>query len=45
MCYPVPCTNCGKVTWDGCGEHVQDVMAQVPSAQQCTCGDGRSPAR
>ncbi len=22
MCYPVPCQVCGKITWDGCGEHV-----------------------
>lgn len=37
MCYPVHCPKCGKVTWDGCGMHVDDVMADVPREQRCTC--------
>ncbi|WP_281221092.1 hypothetical protein [Nocardia uniformis] len=35
MCYPVNCPSCGKTTWDGCGEHVDDVRAQIPAAQWC----------
>ncbi|WP_207570180.1 hypothetical protein, partial [Mycolicibacter kumamotonensis] len=35
MCYPVPCRVCGKTTWDGCGEHVAEVRAQVPPEQWC----------
>ncbi|MDD7812487.1 hypothetical protein [Mycolicibacter sinensis] len=35
MCYPVPCRVCGKTTWDGCGEHIADVRAQVPPEQWC----------
>src|SRR6476659_8319801 len=29
--------QCGKVTWAGCGQHVDQVMAGVPRDQQCTC--------
>lgn len=38
MCYPVRCAVCGKITWDGCGAHVDDVRATVPPEQWC---DGR----
>lgn len=34
MCSPVPCT-CGKTTWAGCGQHVDDVRQLVPAAQWC----------
>ena len=37
MCSPVRCSTCGKVTWTGCGQHVDAVMADVPRDQQCTC--------
>jgi hypothetical protein len=37
MCSPAPCHQCGKVTWSGCGEHVAEVMVNVPREQQCTC--------
>ncbi len=37
MCSPARCSTCGKVTWSGCGEHVDAVMGDVPRAQQCTC--------
>lgn len=35
MCYPVPCRVCGKITWDGCGEHIAEVRAQVPPERWC----------
>ena len=35
MCRPVPCEVCGKTTWAGCGQHVDQVMAGVPAAQRC----------
>ncbi|SUD48979.1 Uncharacterised protein [Nocardia otitidiscaviarum] len=35
MCYPVPCETCGKTTWAGCGEHVDEVRAQVAEIQWC----------
>ena len=37
MCSPAPCNQCGKVTWTGCGEHIQEALANVPKAQRCTC--------
>jgi hypothetical protein len=37
MCSPAPCYACGKVTWTGCGEHADQVMAAIPEPQRCTC--------
>ncbi|RWA18935.1 hypothetical protein MBRU_17575 [Mycolicibacterium brumae DSM 44177] len=37
MCYPVKCPKCGKTTWDGCGQHIDDVKKNVPDDQWCTC--------
>lgn len=37
MCSPTPCSTCGKITWQGCGQHVDEVMSQVPDAQRCRC--------
>jgi hypothetical protein len=36
MCRPVKCKTCGKTTWAGCGQHVAQVKASVPSGQWCT---------
>ncbi|WP_256461042.1 hypothetical protein [Agromyces larvae] len=35
MCYPVACDVCGKVTWAGCGEHIEQALAGVPEADRC----------
>ena len=35
MCYAVTCRKCGKTTWSGCGQHVDQVMRRVPAAQRC----------
>lgn len=35
MCYPVTCKQCGKTTWKGCGQHVDDVRRSVPAGQWC----------
>ena len=37
MCRPVRCSTCGKTTWAGCGQHIDQVKAQVPRGQWCTC--------
>jgi hypothetical protein len=37
MCSPVTCTSCGKVTWSGCGEHIEQALAGIPEEQLCTC--------
>jgi hypothetical protein len=35
MCRPATCKSCGKTTWAGCGQHVDQVMAGVPRADRC----------
>lgn len=35
MCRAVTCKKCGKTTWAGCGEHVDQVMRGVPSSERC----------
>ncbi|SDP62631.1 hypothetical protein SAMN04489867_3196 [Pedococcus dokdonensis] len=35
MCRPATCKVCGKTTWAGCGQHVDQVMASVPRSDRC----------
>lgn len=35
MCSPITCRICGKTTWTGCGQHVDQVMRNVPASQRC----------
>lgn len=44
MCMTAVCQRCGKTTWAGCGEHVDEVMSGVPAAQQCVCDSNPPPA-
>ena len=37
MCRQVMCKSCKKITWSGCGQHVNQVMAGVPKENRCTC--------
>ncbi|HRO31513.1 MULTISPECIES: hypothetical protein [Micrococcaceae] len=37
MCQAVTCRKCGKTTWAGCGNHVDQVMRNVPVSNRCTC--------
>lgn len=37
MCSPVRCPQCSKVTWTGCGEHIEQALAPFPADQRCTC--------
>jgi hypothetical protein len=37
MCSPALCQSCGKITWSGCGMHVDAVMANVTVERRCTC--------
>jgi hypothetical protein len=30
MCRPATCSKCGKITWTGCGAHVDQVLSKVP---------------
>jgi hypothetical protein len=35
MCRQVTCRKCGKITWAGCGQHVNQVMRGVPASNRC----------
>ncbi len=35
MCRRATCRVCGKTTWAGCGQHVDQVMAGVPASDRC----------
>jgi hypothetical protein len=37
MCMKATCDRCGKTTWKGCGEHVDEVLADVADADRCVC--------
>jgi hypothetical protein len=43
MCHAVTCRTCGKTTWSGCGQHVDQVMKKVPSAQRCAGHENDAP--
>jgi hypothetical protein len=44
MCRAVTCRTCGKTTWAGCGQHVDDVMRRVPSDARCEGHEGEAGA-
>ncbi|MFM2412015.1 MAG: hypothetical protein RLZZ587_348 [Actinomycetota bacterium] len=37
MCSQITCNQCGKATWTGCGQHVEEALAGVKPADRCTC--------
>ena len=37
MCSRVNCRKCGKVTYSGCGQHLDQVFAGVSKSQRCEC--------
>ncbi len=37
MCSRVNCRSCGKPTWSGCGNHVEQALAGVAHADRCQC--------
>ncbi|MFT4279775.1 hypothetical protein [Microbacterium sp.] len=39
MCSRVTCTACGKATWTGCGQHVEEALRGVPDEDRCACHD------
>jgi len=40
MCRPATCRTCDKPTYAGCGQHVEQVLANVPKNQRCKCAPG-----
>ena len=35
MCYRKRCSICGKLTYGGCGKHIEAVLGDVPQEQRC----------
>lgn len=35
MCRRTTCRVCGRMTWAGCGQHVDQVMQGVPGSDRC----------
>ncbi|OUS43907.1 hypothetical protein BE221DRAFT_207201 [Ostreococcus tauri] len=40
MCRRVRCESCGKPTWAGCGNHIEEALAGVPRDERCACPRG-----
>ena len=37
MCSPAVCRVCGKLTYTGCGMHVDQVLGAVAPESRCAC--------
>ena len=45
MCRAVTCKQCGKTTWAGCGQHVDQVLRGVPASQRCPGNHPVAPSK
>jgi len=37
MCSPATCRTCGRATYSGCGQHVEQVLRGVATKDRCAC--------
>jgi hypothetical protein len=44
MCRRISCNRCNKITWSGCGAHVDSVLRGVPMEDRCSC-DAAKPSK
>ena len=35
MCAKITCDTCGKATWEGCGQQVEEALYGVPVERRC----------
>jgi hypothetical protein len=35
MCSKIRCRKCGKPTWSGCGNHIEEALEGIPVSQRC----------
>jgi hypothetical protein len=42
MCSAVRCNKCGKATWSGCGQHIEEALSGFSDAQLCKCNSDLS---
>ena len=45
MCSRTTCRSCGKPTWSGCGNHIEQALAGVPKNQRCVCREAKAQAK
>lgn len=45
MCRRVECRKCGRPTFAGCGQHVEQVLGDVPRAERCRCAEEKRAAK
>lgn len=43
MCQKTTCGRCGKATWSGCGQHVDQALAGVPQSARCQGHESEKP--
>ena len=37
MCHQITCPTCNKPTWEGCGQHIEIALKNVPVSARCSC--------
>lgn len=37
MCYVITCQKCNKLSWRGCGNHLESIKKQIPINNRCNC--------
>jgi hypothetical protein len=37
MCHEIKCSKCKKLTWSGCGNHLENLFAKIQYNQRCWC--------
>ena len=45
MCRRVDCPKCGKPSYRGCGQHVEQVLGDVPAERRCSCSAEQEPRK
>jgi len=44
MCSRVNCRKCGKATWSGCGQHIEEALHGIPQVDRCQGHENDAPA-
>lgn len=42
MCRRVSCNKCGRPTYAGCGQHIEQVLGDVSPADRCKCREKKA---
>ena len=45
MCRRIQCSECHKPSYAGCGAHIEQVLADVPSNDRCRCREAKREAK